>query len=186
MDEDTDTITTNPTRCPALNTLSAAATASPAYMAHIKQVTEPLDKKLSQVFGVPVNTGWNNTGINLKLDCIMTHKCHDFALPPGVDQDLFDAIVNEVTYEYNYELLWPNYARLAFGAAMRELYANMQAVMGKSTAPAKKFWLFVGHDEGPIQVGEIHTHATLQSLISSSSSSSSCVTAHAGEPGKGL
>lgn len=96
----------------------------------------------------------------------MTHRCHDFALPDTVTEELFDAIVEEDTWQYGYQLNYTGFVRLAVGTFMGELLANAEAMVAKHTAAttaasdasrtpppprqARRFWLYAGHDDGPI------------------------------------
>lgn len=67
-DIDTDTMTYNPTRCPALNSLTATIQNTTEFTNHIKTVTTPLAERASKAFGIPVPpVGWSNGGLNTKL-----------------------------------------------------------------------------------------------------------------------
>ena len=67
-DIDSDTMTYNPTRCRALNTLTAVIQNTTEFTNHIKTVTTPLAERASKAFGIPVPpVGWSNGGLNTKL-----------------------------------------------------------------------------------------------------------------------
>lgn len=168
-DETTDTMTFNTKRCPALAELSARIVNSSAFTAHMQKVTLPLAARAAKAFGVPVPLGWTDGGMNTKLDCLMTHRCHNMPMPASLTEDLFDAIVAEDTWQFNFHLSWPGFAELAVGTFVGELWQNMQAVMNEDagTVPepeleqapmsidarppptARRFWLYAGHDQGP-------------------------------------
>jgi len=92
----------------------------------------------------------------------MTHRCHDFAMPDTVTDDLFNAVITEDTWQYTYHLQYPGFVSLAVGTFMGELWQNMQATITKLTpqhrfalsgaAPraSRRFWLYAGHDDGPV------------------------------------
>ena len=154
-DEDTDTMTYNPTRCPGINNLTAKIAADPKYVEHIAKITTPLAKELTNVFGLPVPpTGWTS-GIATKLyvieapcglggppldvcdecvvgvrsDCLMTHRCHNFSLPAGVTPDLFAAVIEDDTWTYGFQLNYTGFVKLAVGTFMGELLDNMKAMI---------------------------------------------------------
>lgn len=193
-DEDTDTMTYNPTRCPGINNLTAKIAADPKYVEHIAKITTPLAKELTNVFGLPVPpTGWTS-GIATKLDCLMTHRCHNFSLPAGVTPDLFAAVIEDDTWTYGFQLNYTGFVKLAVGTFMGELLDNMKAMIATqqptsdvSRAPpparkARKFWVYAGHDDGPVMpmmaaLGAYHgvwsPYATLIALELYNSSSGS-------------
>lgn len=86
-------------------------------------------------------------GLDQTHDCMIVHACHQQALPAGVTEELFDAVMAEYSYVawsmYNYPSVTAN-TQAGIGFLLEELLGFMdERVAGNSTDTAT-FWS--GHD----------------------------------------
>jgi 2-phosphoxylose phosphatase len=147
VDVDHDDMYPNPDICPRLNELTKQLHESKDYQQHYESVTAPLLAKLGAALGTTNMT--IETASNV-FDCVHTHVCHNFSLPPALNTELVDALEKEAAWQQYAQYNFPNhtyFGRLAMGPLISEVYSGMQQVLSEpDPLKQQKFRLFSGHD----------------------------------------
>lgn len=58
-------------------------------------------------------------------DCLLTHICHDFPIPPNMTQDLVDRVISEVEFWWYTMMSYPSpqkYAKVGIGFLIAEMW----------------------------------------------------------------
>jgi hypothetical protein len=145
MDHATETIVANPKRCPGLTAMRAEALASPAFSAHVRAVTEPLEAEIALEMGIPQR----DVSLSKLFDCMLVHHCHGDSLP--ISPSTLQRLHAEISWQQFYLYSYPNatYAStLTMGPLIAQLLGRMnaQVTKQKAAAPLPKFLLYSGHD----------------------------------------
>merc|ERR1711934_1072751 len=105
--------------------------------------------------------GQKYTDMSLLWDCLHTHICHNFPIPPQITQDMFKQVSDLTLFETQFGQDYNNsrVARYGMGPLVAEMQGNMDAIIN-GTAKPTKFWLYSGHDTGPIMplLSAFHIH----------------------------
>ena len=59
------------------------------------------------------------------VDCVHTHQCHQFAIPPAITDDLFQRMVKEVLYMWTSQFKYPSiqaFARVGIGFLVNDMW----------------------------------------------------------------
>jgi len=117
------------------------------YQKYLQNVILPLENLLNNAFGIPpVDTPYE---IDDMYDCVQAHACHNYNLPPGLTQDLYDDLVEQNIALYaglgfsNHSNSSFNFMQIAMGAFVNEVTMRIAAA---SKGSSEKFALFSGHD----------------------------------------
>mmetsp|Transcript_2944 Transcript_2944/g.7196 ORF Transcript_2944/g.7196 Transcript_2944/m.7196 type:complete len:426 (-) Transcript_2944:25-1302(-) len=144
MDSQLDDMVCNPTLCPKYGAYVNELKQSALWKKHFAKVTVPLAKKIAAAFGSKYT---DETDMSQVLDCLNTHICHGFPVPDDVDEELYQQVMDDATWQNNQQWVFPSNvenAKLGIGFLLREIFQQMSdATQGKLI---KKFFLYSGHD----------------------------------------
>ncbi|XP_032220506.2 counting factor 60 [Nematostella vectensis] len=149
MDKLFDSIEPNTMLCPKLSEYNHGFLKTDMWRHHYNGITKPLLLEVQKALGS--NKTLDIDGLDDLVDCIHTHQCHGFAIPPGITDDLFKRMVDELLYRWNSMYLYPSrekYATVGIGFLIKDIWQEvMESLTGESL---RKFLLYSGHD-GTIQ-----------------------------------
>lgn len=143
-DEQYDNILGNANLCPGMTQLQAEAVKSPAFVEHVKQVSNPLWTKFASMLGF---TAPDALAGDSQWDCLLVHLCHEQPVPAPMAsaEDLFHQLKADLTWRYQYIHTYPNVAtaaRVTLGPLISEIWQRMQ----KADQTETKLFLTGGHD----------------------------------------
>ncbi|XP_031564393.1 counting factor 60-like [Actinia tenebrosa] len=143
-DQTFDNIEPNARLCPKLSEYNRDFLKSPEWQNHYNSVVKPLLEEVRKAIGV--NRSLTMENLQDLVDCVHTHQCHGYEIPPGITDSLFQRMVNEVLYFWNSQYRYPSiqqFAKAGIGFLVNDMWQAMQKIMeGKG----KKFLLYSGHD----------------------------------------
>lgn len=149
MDELLDDMTPNGNLCPLYQQYQDEWVKSPGYLSHYSQVTLPLLQRFAAASGQPA--GWAATANPVNVfDCLNSHICHNMPIPSGVDQQLYEEIVAEATWNWRAQFSYPDIvsnARAGIGHLISQIAGRLT-----SQGNVEPFTLFSGHDDTLIPV----------------------------------
>ncbi|XP_074614562.1 counting factor 60-like [Acropora palmata] len=145
MDINYDDMEPNPTLCPKLGQYQRECYNTDSWKKHYQQFTAPLLAEVQTALGLKYNL--TSEALLHIADCLLTHICHGFPIPPNMTQDLVNRVTAEVEFWWYTMMNYPSpqkYAKVGIGFLIAEMWKEMQAaVAGEKT---KKFYLYSGHD----------------------------------------
>eukprot|EP01105_Mastigella_eilhardi_P021210 TRINITY_DN5115_c0_g3_i2.p1 TRINITY_DN5115_c0_g3~~TRINITY_DN5115_c0_g3_i2.p1 ORF type:complete len:336 (-),score=72.81 TRINITY_DN5115_c0_g3_i2:29-1036(-) len=130
----------NPQLCPCVEVIEAKSEVSAAYLEHDALVTKPLNHKLEEIMGVPVD----NDDV---CDCALATYCHGFPLPANLTDELVNEVFEDTNWRHEYKLTYPNasYAgRYTSGFLLSEIYDRM--LNSENGVVQPRFLLYSAHD----------------------------------------
>ncbi|XP_078357656.1 counting factor 60-like isoform X2 [Oculina patagonica] len=145
MDKDYDDIEPNPRLCPKLDQYEREFFASDMWKKHYNEKTIPLLNEVQKALGLGFNL--TSEGLIHIADCLLTHTCHSFPIPPGITEDLFTRIGAEIEFMWYASYSYPTiqeYSKVGIGFLIGEIWEAMQEALEESKA--RKFFLYSGHD----------------------------------------
>jgi len=104
MDLSVDPTPLCPALCPILNEVLAAAAQSPEFVQHYANQTALVSAQLAAA----LNESADTFSLDYAMDCLNTHICHNFPVPSGVTDDLYNAMMNEEVWIFQYLFTYPN------------------------------------------------------------------------------
>eukprot|EP01126_Amoeba_proteus_P057185 TRINITY_DN725_c0_g1_i7.p1 TRINITY_DN725_c0_g1~~TRINITY_DN725_c0_g1_i7.p1 ORF type:complete len:216 (-),score=32.12 TRINITY_DN725_c0_g1_i7:55-702(-) len=84
------------------------------------------------------------------FDCLQTHICHNYTIPPGVSQSLYDQVVRDHLWgdqsllNFLDSISGSTYAQIAMGSFVSDVLSRIDAVV--SGGSSEKLAVFSGHD----------------------------------------
>jgi hypothetical protein len=149
MDELLDDMTPNGNLCPRYQQYQDEWVKSPGYLSHYSRVTLPLLQRFAAASGQPA--GWAATANPVNVfDCLNSHICHNMPIPAGVDQQLYEEIVAEATWNWRSQFSYPDIVSNS-QAGIGHLIAQIAGRL-TSQGSVEPFTLFSGHDDTLIPV----------------------------------
>lgn len=152
MDITFDDMTPNPAVCPKYQQYQEQLLEDPGYKAHYESVTLPLLKQVATAIGE--DASWaNDASIVSVFDCLNSHLCHDFDIPEGFTQELYEAVVAEATYNWRQQFSYPTVqanAQAGIGFILQEVWNAFDNFNPANNDPLFRLWS--GHDDTLIPV----------------------------------
>jgi len=141
MDISVDDTNPSPALCPKLAEIWAAGYNTTEFKQHVINVTAPLIAEMGAALGYAVD-------LNYAFDCLNTHLCHDYPIPSGVSEDLYNRMMTELVYDTLILFNYPNTtysSQLGTGFYLANFYNALNEFVN-GTNQNVKFHLWSSHD----------------------------------------
>lgn len=144
MDATYENLYPNSKLCPKSEEYILAYFKSSEFLDHYQSVSVQLVKDLQTALD---DDTFAYNGIFQLFDCLNVFKCHEVAIPPGITQELYQRVTEEVTYVFNHMYAYPSMqeaAKVGIGFFVKEMFKEVADMMDNESK--LKFILYSGHD----------------------------------------